>query len=154
MGFFDTLRRVLAGEASGATPGVVYDKDGRLIPEGVATTTLSQSESTSKYDRAQWHKKLKRILDELPDSRGEWPELMSEAKALDFDPDWLANAQREEFLLQIRRVVSDRVVTEAEHRKLDLCRDLIGLSDEEAEAALHDIMAEAESFFGKPVTEA
>ena len=53
----------------------------------------------------------------------------------------------------IRQAVSDRHVTEEEHRKLDLARDLIGIPEAEAEAILHAIVAEAEAFFGKPVEE-
>ncbi len=64
------------------------------------------------YDRAQWHKKLKRILDELPGSKPEWDALVYEARALELDPAWVAQAQREEFQLLVRRIVSDRVVTE------------------------------------------
>ena len=51
----------------------------------------------------------------------------------------------------VRRAVADRKVTEDEHQKLDLARDLIGLSEADAEAALHDIVAEAKSFFDKSV---
>ena len=53
----------------------------------------------------------------------------------------------------IRQAVSDRHVTEEEHRKLDLARDLIGIPEAEAESLLHAIVAEAEAFFGKPVEE-
>jgi len=153
MGFFDTLRRVLTGNIPEGTP---REATGEVRGSNAQAeiTSLSDSESTSPYDRAQWQRKLKRILDGLPESRGEWAELLSEAKALNLDPRWVADCHREEFLLLIRRVVSDRVVTEEEHRKLDLCRDLIGMSDDDAETALHAVVAEAESFFGKPVREA
>ena len=101
----------------------------------------------------QWHKKLKRILDELPASQAEWPVLMTEARALGFDTTWLQECQLEEFQLMIRQAVSDRHFTEEEHRKLDLARDLIGIPEVEAEAMLDAIVAEAEAFFGKPVEE-
>ena len=58
---------------------------------------------------------------------------------------------REEFTLLVRRVVADRVVTEAEHRKLDLARDLLEIPDAEAEAILHAVVADAEQFFGGTV---
>ena len=106
---------------------------------------------SGKYDRAQWAKKLKRVLEELPDSRPQWDDVVAEAKAMGFDPDWVSGRQRDEFLMLLRRTVADRVVTEAEHRKLELARDLIGIPDAEAEAALPDVVAEAESFFGDKV---
>ena len=76
---------------------------------------------------------------------------MAEARAMNLDPDWVTRCQVDEFLLLVRRAVSDRHFTEEEHRKLDLARDLIGIPEAEAEAALHSIVAEAESFFGRPV---
>jgi hypothetical protein len=51
----------------------------------------------------------------------------------------------------VREAVADLGVTLQEHHKLDLARGLIGLSEAEAEATLHTIVAEAEAFFGKPV---
>ena len=51
----------------------------------------------------------------------------------------------------VRRAVADRVVTDAEHRKLDQARDMLGIADAEAEAILHDVVSEAETFFGKSV---
>jgi hypothetical protein len=51
----------------------------------------------------------------------------------------------------IRRAVADKVISEEDHHKLDLARKLIGMSEGEAEDALHAIMAEAEAFFGAPV---
>ncbi|HEV3162559.1 MAG TPA: hypothetical protein VGZ22_00865 [Isosphaeraceae bacterium] len=103
------------------------------------------------YDRAQWRKRLSRLLEQLPQSQGEWEPLMAEARALGLDPAWVKASEREAFSLLIRRVVADRVVTGMEHRKLDLARDLIGIPDAEAEAILHAIVAEAEQLFGKPV---
>ena len=43
------------------------------------------------------------------------------------------------------------MISEEDHHKLDLLRKLIGMSEAEAEAALHAILAEAETFFGAPV---
>jgi hypothetical protein len=103
------------------------------------------------YDQTNWLKKLKRILDGLPESRPEWDDLVAEARALNFDPDWVARSQVDEFMLLVRRAVADGVFTEPEHRKLDLARDLIGIPEAEAEAALSSIVAEAESFFGKTI---
>ena len=51
----------------------------------------------------------------------------------------------------VRRAVADRVVTEAEHRKLDFARDLLGIPDREAESILDTVVAEAETFFGKSI---
>lgn len=152
MGFFDTLRHVLGGgdsrDATAESSNLTESDPG---DDAVDSGPAQPPEPITVYDRAHWHKKLKRVLEELPESRGEWDDLMREARALELGPEWIASCQREEFLLLIRRAVSDRVVTAKEHRKLDLARDLIGISDDEAEAALHAIIAEAESFFGKPV---
>ncbi len=51
----------------------------------------------------------------------------------------------------VRRVVADRVVTEAEHRRLDLARELLDIPDPEAVAILQTVVAEAERFFGGTV---
>jgi len=67
---------------------------------------------------------------------------------MDFDPAWVEQCGRDEFTLLVRRAVADRVVTEAEHRKIDMARDLIGIPDAEAVAILNQVVAEAESFFG------
>lgn len=145
MGFFDALRRVLGPSnppGTAAPPAVEEGAPADLRPRDAGA-----------YDHTQWRKKLKRILEELPTSRAEWDELQYEARALELDPGWIEECQREEFLLLVRRAVCDRVVTEAEHRKLDLARELIGMPEPEAEATLLLIVAEAESFFGKPVRE-
>lgn len=157
MGFFESLRRILPGghpdDVESVPSGRVVLESGGLLGEsgaddgGPAVPPLP----TSDFDRTQWHKKMKRVLERLPESSPEWPDLMLEAKALELDAPWVENGLREEFLLLIRQAVADRVVTEDEHRKLDLARELIGIPDDEAEADLHAIVAEAESFFGKPV---
>ncbi len=143
MGFFDTLRRVLGQKPATDKVSAAWGLNESAEPQGLG--------DPKAYDRVQWQKKMKRILDELPASRHEWDELMSEARALHFDPEWLTRTQVDEFLLLVRRAVSDRHFSEEEHRKLDLARDLIGIPEPEAEAALHAIVAEAESFFGKSV---
>ena len=148
MGFFDTLRRVLSGKdrhraAAPDDPSPARDLDRDGPPSG----------DSGVYDRLNWQKKLKRILAELPASKPQWPELMAEARALGFEHDWVHHCQVEEFQMMVRRAVSDGHFTEAEHRKLDLARDLIGIPEAEAEAILHAIVAEAEAFFGKPVEE-
>ena len=66
-------------------------------------------------------------------------------------PAWVAQSYRDEFALLVRKAVADRVVTDAEHRKLDLARDLLGIPDPEAEAILTSLIAEAETFFGGTV---
>jgi hypothetical protein len=146
MGFFDTLRRVLGQAPADEKVAAAWGLD--RTPAGAAAGTGAEP---GPYDRDQWRKKLKRVLDELPGSRHEWDQLMAEARAMSFDPEWMTTCQVDEFLLLIRRAVSDRNFTEEEHRKLDLARDLIGIPDAEAEAALHSIVAEAETFFGRPV---
>jgi hypothetical protein len=156
MGFFDALRRVLAGGQVGADEMPIDRRLGDAwgfgeVGSGADDNSDLPAETTGAFDRRQWERKLKRILDELPGSRGEWGDLMVEANALGLDPAWVAERQRAEFDLLVRRAVADRSVTEAEHRKLDLARELVGLSETEAEAVLNAVVAEAESFFGKPV---
>lgn len=159
MGFFETLRRVLSAPASdpdaAETTGPLVIEPGGLTDEsGVDSGPAVPPDPVSPYDRSQWRRKLKRILDELPASRHEWDGLIYEARALELDPGWVAECQRQEFLLMVRRVVADRIVTEPEHRKLELARELIGMPESEAEGSLLTIVAEAESFFGKPVRDA
>lgn len=122
------------GEARAADPGAI-----------------SSQPLTSAYDREQWRKKLKRVLAALPRSEPEWLDLRQEAGALNFGEEWLATTYCEEFALLIRKIVSDRQVTAAEHHNLDLARTLMGIADDEAEALFHAIVSEAESFFGKSV---
>lgn len=112
-----------------------------------------QSDKTqgAAYDRTQWRRKLARVLDQLPDSQPEWEPLLADARSLGFDPAWIKACQSEEFALIIRRAVADGILTPMEHRKLDLARDLIGLSDAEAEQTLHTIVAEAQTIFGKSI---
>jgi hypothetical protein len=150
MGFFDALRRVLGGHHSPAHgPTDLGLAKAWGLDEPVAEEPAS--EEASAYDRAQWLNRLKRILAELPASKREWTDLVADAKALHFDPEWLEECQREEFRLLIRRAVSDRKFTEAEHRRLDLARDLMGIPEAEAEEILHAIVSEAEKFFGRTV---
>jgi len=148
MGFFDALRRSLGGEA---TPKyTAREIEARYLgvdPDELPLPAETPFES-GVYDRAQWAKKLKRVLTELPESRGEWDDIAAEARAMDFDPAWVEQCGRDEFTLLVRRAVADRVVTEAEHRKIDMARDLIGIPDAEAVAILNQVVAEAESFFG------
>jgi hypothetical protein len=163
MAFLDALRRTLAGDPT------VRDVDRMRLVEawGLSDTShpefpgpapaadpaaVAASPAATEYDRTQWRRKLKRILDNLPDSQGQWRDLLAEAGALGFDPAWVQQCQREEFALLIRRVVSDRVVTPLEHDKLDLARTLIGLPEAEAVQTLHAIVAEAEAFFGKSIS--
>ncbi len=143
MGFFDTLRRVLGQPPAGENVAAVWGLNDEPEAGSAAEPGL--------YDQDNWHKKMKRVLDGLPGSRHEWPELVAEARALNLDQDWVTRCQVDEFLLLVRHAVSDRRFTEEEHRNLDLARDLIGIPEAEAEAALHAIVAEAESFFGGSV---
>jgi len=151
MGFFDALRRGLGGaQAPQYTPREIEAIHLGVDPDSLPIADETPFESGA-YDRAQWAKKLKRVLNALPDSRPQWDDVAAEAKAMDFDPAWVAQSHRDEFALLVRRAVADRHVTEAEHRKLDLARDLIGIPDAEAESILNGVIAEAETFFGGAV---
>ena len=151
MGFFDALRRSLGSDSG--RKYTAREVEARFLgvdPDELPIAPETPFESGA-YDRAQWAKKLKRVLAELPASQTDWEDVVAEARAMDFDPAWVAQCGRDEFALLVRRAVADRVVTEAEHRKIDLARDLIGIPDAEAEAILHAVVAEAESFFGEAV---
>ncbi len=160
MKFFDSLRRALVHEPAAHVPPT--DEAGRelraawgLDNERAAAPPEAHPEGftdASLYDRTQWRKKLALILSELPDSRLRWDELIAEAKSMSFDPAWVTQCQVEEFMLLIRRAVADRRFTEQEHQTLDLARDLIGIPEAEAEAALQTVITEAQQFFGKPVS--
>ncbi|HEX8201738.1 MAG TPA: hypothetical protein VF590_14750 [Isosphaeraceae bacterium] len=163
MGFFDALRRVLTGDPRrDGLPGESYrpgevdlgDSPSPEFPGRVPAAdpaAMAAPPRITDYDRDQWRRKLKRILDQLPTSQGEWVDLMADAGALALDTDWVEHCQREEFALLVRAAVADRRVTLAEHSKLELARTLIGIPDVEAEATLHTIVAEAQEFFNKPI---
>jgi hypothetical protein len=150
MGFFARLRRALGGDAA---------VDKRLADAWNLNDTDEQSRPLaepetfhgSEYDLKNWRKKLKRILDELPESQGDWTDHLADAHALGIRTDQLATWGRDEFALLVRKVVADRVVTEDEHRKLDLAREILEIPDPEAEQILHEVVAEAEAFFGGKV---
>jgi hypothetical protein len=167
MAFLDTLGRVLRRD-----PGVRADRDvdrrrlrdswglddgGSASPEfpgeapAADPAAMAAPPVTGAYDRDQWRKKLKLILEKLPESRAHWDDHIREAGALGLDTAWVERCQREEFALLVRRAVADLGVTLQEHHKLELARSLIGLPEDEAEAVLRAIAAEAEAFFGKPV---
>lgn len=157
MGFLDALRGWSGGRTGEfkAVERLVDNSDGHPeFPGRVPAAdpdAMALPPATSPYDREQWRRKLKRILGSLPQSEPEWADLRQEAGALDFGEDFLRATYREEFGLMIRKIVSDRVVTSDEHRKLDMARSLMGIPDAEAETMLHDLVAEAESFFGGKV---
>jgi hypothetical protein len=161
MGFFDALRRVLTHETHAQVPDDSrkkirhawgLDAEPGPMKEGPETNAdVPPAETASAYDRSQWEKKLRKILEDLPGSQSSWNDLMTEAHALELDQAWIDERQREGFAFLIRKAVSDRVVSEDDHRKLDLARKLIGLPEAEAEQTLHTIIAEAEAIFGSPV---
>jgi hypothetical protein len=167
MGFFDALLRVrsrdrhphetdetrkslraawgLADVESPKAPALA--QAGQLPTAGAATGSIA-----SEYDRSQWRKKLRHVLEELPASQPRWRVLEADAHALNLDPQWIADRKREEFAFLVRRAVADRTLSAdaEEHHKLELARRLIGMPETEAEAILHAITAEAEAFFGSP----
>jgi len=124
---------------------------------GGSEEAFGQSEESSEdldpqtYDRARWRKRLQRILDELPGSRGEWPDLLADARDLGLSEDWVRECQVDEFLLLARRSVKDRILNERALKRLDCARELMRLSRDQADSAIRSIVAEAEAFFGKPV---
>ncbi len=160
MGFFAALGRLLR-----PTP-VPEDARDRLLeawglensppppPRPAPTATPSPSVAkavASDYDRDQWRRKLKTLLERLPDSRSLWNDFVADATALNLDPEWIRQAQREEFTLLLRRAVADRTITPEEQGNLELARSLIGLPEAEATGLLDQVIAEAETFFGKAI---
>ena len=145
MGFFDALRRVLTHDTHAHVDRRDEEEDPRCLGPRRGGARLRRAKSgrpprtgrtASAYDRSQWDKKLRKILEDLPGSQPSWHDLMTEAHALEFDPAWIAERQREGFAFLIRKAVSDRVVSEDDHHKLDLARKLIGFSEAEAERVL------------------
>jgi hypothetical protein len=155
MGFFAALKRVLNHDSAvykaDETRKRIRDAWGLDEDEPPGQSHTAEGPGASAYDRSQWQKRLHRVLDDLPASQPQWHDLVTDAQALKLETEWIAECQRQEFAFLVRRAVSDRVVSEVEHQKLDLARELIGMSEAEAEGVLHAIMAEAEAFFGKPV---
>ncbi|QDV37979.1 hypothetical protein [Tautonia plasticadhaerens] len=103
------------------------------------------------YDRTQWVRKLRHLLDELPDSEPRWEVLVREGRAKRFDETWMRGLMLDEFAMMVRRAVADRVFTERERKNLDQARSLIGLNEAEASAIYASVVREAESFFGEHV---
>jgi hypothetical protein len=162
MGFFAALGRLLRSDpsAGGAAPG---DRARLLEAWGLSDTShpefpgaapaadpeeMAAPPATTDYDRATWRRKLGTLLSRLPDSQSQWDDFMADVGALNLDPEWVRQAQREEFILMLRRAVADRTITPLEHRNLELARTLIGLPESEATALLEGVVTEAESFFG------
>ena len=162
MGFFNALKRLLPHASQGDANEEARQRiraawgldDDESRPKGTSQAesraTLTAISNASGFDRDQWQKKLRRILDELPGSQPQWHDLMTEAHALQLESDWIADRQREEFTFVIRRAVADKVISEADHHKLDLAqadRDVRGRS----RSRPAQVLAEAEAFFGAPV---
>ncbi|MDR3621498.1 MAG: hypothetical protein P4L85_19260 [Paludisphaera borealis] len=163
MGFFDVLKGFLS---SVAHPGAsdhararlrdAWGLDDESPAAARATSSIAPSADAdlpSLYDVEQWRKKLRRIFEDLPASKSEWPAMMTEARAYNLDDAWIAERLAEEFTLLIRGVVADRVLSEADHERVETARKLIGITESQAEATVHAIVAEAEAFFGGSVVE-
>lgn len=165
MGFFSTLGQVLSGDRLEpeererlSEAWKVYGETTQELPTYTPQPAGASPDEprlrrsvASQYDAAMWRKKLKTVLGELPGSRAEWASVKSDIAALELNPGWVRRAMREEFVLLIRRAVSDFRVTRAEHEALELARDLIELPEADAEKILREVVAEAEAFFGKPI---
>jgi hypothetical protein len=150
MGFFDSLRRTLgAAEPAAGPANPKLAGAGNIDDEGNPIEAAEPEPfHGGEYDKKNWLKKLKMLLEELPDSQSRFPDHIAEAHALGFDLEQMHTWSRDEFAMLVRHVVADRVVTEAEHRNLELARQLLAIPDVEAEAILHAVVAEAEKFFG------
>jgi hypothetical protein len=157
MGFLNALKRIL-GNLDTHPQNISADDRAKLASAwGLAESDLNAEESTSAsetrpatdYDVELWHRKLKSLLDKLPESREQFADFMADAQALNFDTRWVDETIREEFTLLIRRCLSDHVLTPGEHQKIDLARELMGIPETEAIQILDKTVADAEAFFGK-----
>jgi hypothetical protein len=155
MSFLERLFKMMGDrvdESATARPTEAPPFGGTLSPpEGTAALNLSPEGQASEYDRALWRKKLKSLLDRIPDSESEWTGFVAETSALGLDPTWVRDCMIAEFEIMIRKIVGDRIVSSAEYHKLDRARALVAISDQDAEAMLERVVADAEAFFGKPV---
>lgn len=157
MGFINALGRLL--RASDETALSSTDRE-RLLDAWGLTDTVSPEPPVSpaatelfasEYDRTHWERKLRTVLDGLPESESDWPDLVADASALGFDESWVRTRYREEFALLIRQALADGRFSPQEHRHIDLARILIGMPDDEAEQIVAAIVAEAEAIFGREV---
>src|SRR3954469_2366073 len=119
MGFLATLGRLLYGDRGDRGGRGVdrrrlrdswgLDDGGSAHPEfpgeapAADPAAMVAPPATVAYDREQWRKKLKRILERLPESRAQWDDLIQEAGGLGLDTAWVEHCQREEFALMVRR---------------------------------------------------
>lgn len=166
MGFFAALSRILGDDRP--TPARATDDRDRLLQEwGLSDTAhpefpsgkvpaadpaeMAAPPEPSGFDRGLWFKKLKHLLEKLPDSESQWDDFLADAGALGIPEEESRRAMREEFVLLIRRAVADSVLEPQERRKIELARSLIGLSDAEALSLLNEVATEAESFFGRKI---
>ncbi|MDX2038886.1 MAG: hypothetical protein SFX72_19730 [Isosphaeraceae bacterium] len=146
MGLFEKLFASMSGKQDST------DRARILEHWGIDESEVAEgSTGSSDYDRSNWRRKLGRILDRLPASESEWADFLADAHALGFEPEWITQACREEFALLVRRAVADHVVTDAEHRKLDIAQILLEIPEAEAERIFESVVAEAEAFFGKRI---
>lgn len=117
----------------------------------VAPNVSPADDDGANYDRTNWRKKLRSLLDRLPESASEWGDFMADASALKFGHEWVNQCLRAEFEMLVRRAVSDRVVSPQEHQKIETARLLMNMPEAEAITVIDKVVAEAEAFFGKPV---
>ncbi len=160
MPFLNTLTRLLRGSAQLDPQDReklleawnLYDKRTPETPSYPEEVPLA-ARPGQEYDQSIWTKKLRRILDDLPESRKEWAGLMAEVAPLGLDTERVAVAQKEEFTMLVRRAVADGRISPDEHARLDLARQLIGLSDPDSDAIVQNVKADAEEFFGRAIVD-
>jgi hypothetical protein len=161
MGFLDFIKKIIGNDASVPTEdrarlaqawGLSEEE---LAPPGSEAqpgdATALAIAGSGDYDRARWQKKLRFLLDKLPDSRDQWDDFLSDAHALGFDREWLATVKKEEFGLLVRRLIADRLLSPAEHDQLDLARKLLDITEPQAEEIVHRVIEEAETIFGRKI---
>lgn len=151
MRFLEALKEFL--NSSDHAKGAESDRARIRDAWNLDSAPSADADSASPYDVEQWRKKLRRIFEELPESKGEWTALMTEARAYGLDAEWIDARLAEEFTQLIRGVVADRVLSEADHERIETARRLIGLTESQAETAVRAIVSEAEQFFGGAVVE-
>ncbi len=160
MGFLDALRGLFGdGRAREADQrrrlATAWDIDEGLVdaeaPADVDDNTGAVVGATG-YDQRMWSKKLRHLITEkLPVPEAEWRDFLADAAALGFDNAWVEREQEDAFLMLLRKIVADGVITGAEHHTIELARAQIGYSDARAEALLKRVVREAEALLGRPV---
>lgn len=104
------------------------------------------------YDELMWRKKIARmVIDPAEIGRENFQarlaEIWHESHALGLSPEAIFETARNAFHGAVRHVVADRVITQTEHRYLEMLQDTFGLPGEMAAQITQEVTREAETIF-------